>query len=181
LSLKFTPPTNSARYGLHVEGREFRTYNSLAIAKQAWYNRTWRGGRAAKIVELINGEWFVLYNIPKMEGHQDRRPPWVTNPYPDYSWGKYAARPMTNDEYAEFRLKVQLEQLAAQGKLVAFGSFNTVSVPNYASTSVVTGGHGIVAHPPAHVMANGRPVPGSGIDHTPDDDLTGPNWQGGTR
>lgn len=120
MSLRFTPPKLMGRYALFVDWENnngfFKVYNNLGAVKGAARHHTLHWGRttqhAAKILEMIDGAWWVLYDIPK-----------GTEVFPWYKdvevWsGSYSggyntvkkARPLTADEYAEFRVKVAREQ-----------------------------------------------------------------------
>ena len=114
MSLKFTPPKQVAKYALFVDkgdGRgHFKVYNDLGYAKSSYHH--W-GKRAAKILENVDGEWYVLFDIPK--GTEYKNLPWVkeTESRYYYSRGQKTPRavPMTREEYAEWRIKVEYEKL----------------------------------------------------------------------
>lgn len=113
MSLKFNPPKQVARYALfvdHGEGRGFfKTYDELGYAKIAvGHHRS----HDAKILENVEGDWYVLFDIPK--GTDRNNLPWKKK---RTSWyyrneERKVAKPMTRDEYAEWRLAVERERIA---------------------------------------------------------------------
>jgi hypothetical protein len=115
MTLKFVPPKLVARYALFVdhgnESGSFKVYHDLGHAKNAWHHN----GRYynAKILEYVDGEWYVLFDVPK--GVEN--PPWykeVTRGW-RYDWSTYkTARPMTREEYAEWRLAVERERMSKE-------------------------------------------------------------------
>jgi hypothetical protein len=117
MTLKFVPPRSINRYALFVDRgrRPLAAYDDLAHAKGAWHVRA-RRYYDAKILENVEGQWYVLYDLPK--GLE--RAPW----YKEIEVGRWnnrrmawRAKPMTRDEYADWRIKVERErnqeQLAA--------------------------------------------------------------------
>lgn len=104
----------------HDNGRGFfKTYDNVGSAKVAFRHQnhmSWRQKPqyAGKILEMIDGEWFVLYDIPK---NSDRLP-WekeVESYSYDRGYGRteknWRSVPMTRDEYGEFRARVERERL----------------------------------------------------------------------
>lgn len=132
MALKFVPPPNQAlRFAvyrapattgvglssllesLHDKGT-FVQYATLGSAKSAYYRR-FGGSRAAaeiKILELIDGDWYVLHTVPPRTTRKNL--PWMKPSY--YSYEGVKARPMTRDEYAAFRLSVERERIAEAAK-----------------------------------------------------------------
>lgn len=114
MALKFVPPKELARYAMFVDygngkGR-FKPYDDLGSAKNAWHHVS--GRYSGKILEFVDGDWYTLYDIPA--GTTYKNLPWVKeveaggwhNPYKDNR-----AKPMTREEYAEWRIKVEYERL----------------------------------------------------------------------
>lgn len=119
MSLRFIPPRAVGRYAVFVDwGNEngfFKVYNNLGAAKGAARHHTrynWDNvvKNAAKILEMVDGEWYVLYDIPK----DTKDLPWYKEVYNyHYLRGEtrtMKAQPLTADEYAEFRVTVTREQ-----------------------------------------------------------------------
>lgn len=117
--LRFVPPKLLAKYAVfidHGDGRGFfRTYDDVGHAKVAFRVQTnfnWRSNgttRAGKILELVDGEWFTLYDIPS----GTTRLPWQKD-FGDTVWGyRRGIRtvPMSRDEYGEWRARVERERL----------------------------------------------------------------------
>lgn len=123
MTLKFNrPETVQPRYALYTEDangnpvyyRAFKTSNNLAALK-GLVSRGLYGGttyHAHKILEFIDGDWYVLYDVPRGIGYKDL--PWVSETESwSYAFGtrKIArARVMTTEEYLKFRLSVLLEK-----------------------------------------------------------------------
>lgn len=113
MSLKFVPPKQVARYALFVDhghGRgKFKTYDDLGSVKNAYHHAgTYSSG--SKILENVDGDWYVLHEIPAGTQYQDL--PWVKES--GYSWRgtpRKKAVPMTREEYAEWRIRVERERL----------------------------------------------------------------------
>lgn len=128
MSLKFVPPKNVSRYAYAVEYDQsqtrFDTFNDLGSCKNSLQHKIrYRDGdfKAAHVLENVEGEWYVLHTIGKNDQHM----PWQK----DVETGGWRTRytvkkavPMTRDEYAEWRLQVEHERIAA-GKNVY--SYNT--------------------------------------------------------
>jgi hypothetical protein len=124
LTLKFNPPPAAEPdFALFVFSNDdtgdgvMYLYKTLALAKHGWYNHAKVGYYSrengsiylAKILRKFDGEWFTLFDVPKGTKRADL--PW----YGDvrYGWRKTPSRrakPMTNEEYAEWRLAVYKEQ-----------------------------------------------------------------------
>jgi hypothetical protein len=131
-SLKFDPPARIGQYAVYYgpefEGGQgdFRIYRDLGAAKCSWHHvaKGWSKGsrREAKILENVEGEWYVLYDVPKGTDAEDL--PWYKT-VSNYSYGRWddtrirkAAKPMTREEYAEWRVKVERERIfSRQGSL----------------------------------------------------------------
>jgi hypothetical protein len=140
--LKFTPPVGRKKdlpkYMSYVPGGidcVARLHHAIGDAKNSVRNRAWqyRGGEPAfkesYILEMVEGEWFVLYYIP--DGTTESTLPWKTEVTyasyrrnPDYvSYTEtpnestfvrdektvMVTRPMTADEYADWRVAVDRE------------------------------------------------------------------------
>jgi hypothetical protein len=107
MTLRFDPPKDAGRYALYLEGASgkngFRTYSELGHAKNAYHFRGHR--RAAKILENVDGKWYVLFDI--RQGTLDL--PWFKETIGWYNRERKVAKPMTRDEYAEWRLAVERE------------------------------------------------------------------------
>ena len=112
-SLRFQPPPNEQlRFALWVDGGGFHQYRSVGSAKGAYYHKAWRGGEA-RILELIDGEWYTLYHIPANTSRD--KLPWIQQVEANRYYGSYRvskAVPMTREQYAEFRVAVERERVA---------------------------------------------------------------------
>lgn len=118
MSLKFIPPKQAARYALFVDHKSssfFKVYSNLGHAKTAHAQRNYNTRYDAKILEMVNGEWYVLHDIKA--GTERENLPWKKQVNVG---GWYSNRttkrsvPMTRDEYAEWRLKVERERVAEE-------------------------------------------------------------------
>jgi len=105
--LKFTPPKGSARYA-YAQGSLFNTYGDIGHAKNAYHaHGMWADGQCF-ILERVEDSWYILYTI---EGRtQYPNLPWVSKASGYYANPDPRARPMTRDEYAEWRLAVERER-----------------------------------------------------------------------
>jgi hypothetical protein len=119
MTLKFAPPKTVAKYALFTEQKDsgrtsFKSYDNLGSAKNAYHAKY---NVDAKILESVDGEWFVLYDIPAKTDYNDL--PWVREVPRSWRY-KYStvkrAVPMTREEYAEWRLKVERENVASKNK-----------------------------------------------------------------
>lgn len=117
MTLKFTPPKATGRYALFVDyGNDrglFKTFDELGSAKLSWRHHA--SYDAAKILELVEGEWFTLFDIPAKTEYANL--PWVKDV--NQSWRAHyrttkRAVPMTRDEYAEWRLAVERERVQSK-------------------------------------------------------------------
>lgn len=160
-NLKFVPPKEEAqtlpRYASYVVGYGMKLHSRVCDAKNSFNNRGWtyidtgeaeevygrtrpvrfRGTRHSFILENVEGEWFVLYEIAP--GLKKDELPWVKEFYRNYSYGtKYdlpyddhakesdyyqqrlkdgsatlikKAVPMSTDEYVQWRLAVERYRL----------------------------------------------------------------------
>lgn len=133
MTLKFIPPKEKKlpRYSTYGNG-EMRTHTSMGAAKQSlayrcgsYYGEPWKEGF---ILELVDGEWYVRYHVT--EGMKDDDLPWKVDAwkynglsywrsrylYTEPTWDaeNYTKvrinRPETKEEYAEWRIRVALEQ-----------------------------------------------------------------------
>lgn len=127
--LRFEPPKDELfRYALWIDGGFFRQYKHLGAAKTAYASKSWyRRNREARILELIDGEWYTLYRVAADRSENDPLP-WQKkveiNRYS--SWGPITtvrATPMTRDEYAAFRVAVERERVARRHQI-------NVTMPN---------------------------------------------------
>lgn len=118
MTLKFNPPKQVARYALFVDHANnrgtFKIYNDLGHAKNA-YHFAGTYNSASKILENVDGEWYVLFDIPAGTDYKDL--PWVkeTSRYDWYTRGEKKSKratPMTREEYADWRVKVERERIA---------------------------------------------------------------------
>jgi len=122
MTLKFTPPKKSARYALFVENSndpergKFNTFDSLGAAKASYHFANY-GFPNAKILENVDGEWYVLHDIQGVSSYKEL--PWVKAveghwSYHSNSYGApdHRAKPMNREEYAEWRLAVEREKVA---------------------------------------------------------------------
>lgn len=130
---------NLPRYACFVNSSQpqFTTHGDLGSAKNAFYNRAGGGPTCGstrwdgQILELVDGVWFTLHAVTK--GTVFRDLPWVKkiidstyveNPaYVSFretpnerqmivkEYIRYEAKPMTREEYAEWRLAVYREVL----------------------------------------------------------------------
>lgn len=118
MSLRFVPPSMYARYAVfidHGNGRGFfRTYDHLGSAKAAYRIHSGFGYRRrvtspAKLLEMVEGSWYVLYDIP--EG--STMLPWQEDKGDRgyYYRGGIQTVQMTREQYAEWRLTVERERL----------------------------------------------------------------------
>lgn len=114
MALKFVPPKQTGRYALFADwGNErglFKTFDLLSSAKLSYYHNSRRS--SAKILELVDGEWYVLYDIPANTQYDDL--PWVKDVPRGwrYDWRTVKRSvPMTRDEYADWRVAVERERL----------------------------------------------------------------------
>lgn len=91
----------------------------------AYYNRK-RLWHECFILELVDGEWFTLYHVE--EGTEPNNLPWMKQYWTVLRWNgskywekptyypdeeirtDYESRPMTKDEYADWRVRVELER-----------------------------------------------------------------------
>lgn len=107
MTLRFVPPPTVARYAVYTVTHGLKVYDDLGSAKNAARRRSGINRRNASrntyILENVNGEWFILYQI----NIGDTKPPWHTR---ESAWGHSFAVPMTREEYAEWRIKVHEEQ-----------------------------------------------------------------------
>lgn len=117
MTLRFEPPKQVARYALFVDydgsGRGyFKTYNDLRHAKIAYRYHNYSGRYNAKILEMVAGEWYVLYDIKA--GTELRDLPWYKEVNEGWRTGYRKTKkavPMTRDEYADWRVAVEHERL----------------------------------------------------------------------
>lgn len=112
MTLKFTPPGNTARFALSI-GSFFKIYNDVARAKIAWHSHRW-SSEPAHILELVDGQWFVLYTVQPNTRAENL--PWYAETY-GYVRGvgwrtRNVAKPMSREDYASWRLQVNHELLA---------------------------------------------------------------------
>jgi hypothetical protein len=115
MALKFVPPKEVNRYALFVDygnGRgSLKAYNNLGSAKGAWQSAQRHTHYDSKILENVEGTWYVLYDIPK----DVNRAPWykeVERGGWRSSYKQWVPKPMTRDEYADWRVKVEHERIA---------------------------------------------------------------------
>jgi hypothetical protein len=115
MTLKFTPPENSARYALSI-GKFFKTYDELSRAKIAWHSHGRYTTEVARILEMVDGSWFTLYTVQPGTSAIDL--PWYAEVY-GYVRGigyrdRRRSKPMTADEYADWRLRVDRELMTSR-------------------------------------------------------------------
>jgi hypothetical protein len=139
MALKFIPPKKIGRYAVYVESSyrnsSFRTHDTIGGAKQSLVHQAfnWRTGAHtnAKLLEMVNGEWYVLYDIPT--GTKLDELPWKKKQYVDTSYGMnryynekptwgnkeygevYRTKPMDVEEYVQWRIAVHEESKNAKG------------------------------------------------------------------
>lgn len=157
--LKFVPPKEEAKklpkYASYVVGSGMKLHGRLGDAKNSFSKRGWTWEDTGKteevygctrpvrrrvtlhsfILENVDGEWFVLYEIPA--GTKADELPWMKEYYADYQHGYYSGLytdsmknssycqkkladgtakiekrpyPMTTDEYVAWRIAVELER-----------------------------------------------------------------------
>lgn len=112
MGLKFNPPAEKApKYAVYVESYRpsFRTFTRMSDAKQSFYYQTnlvgWFRNSAltsydAKILEFIDGDWYVRYDVP--QGTKKSDLPWI---------GQYGQTlPFDVEEYVKFRIAVHDEK-----------------------------------------------------------------------
>ena len=159
--LKFVPPKEEAknlpRWASYVVGGGMKTHSGVAWAKLSFNNRGWTRvvnpdyneetdkywqkyktvTKHAFILENVDGEWYVLYEVPagaskdelpwKKKYYYDTKYTWDTRWYrvdeassytlkdmesePDRFKYEYRVTPMTRDEYVAWRLAVERERL----------------------------------------------------------------------
>lgn len=95
----------------------FRVHRYIGAAKQSFYNRagSYRYNdpsySAGKILEMVDGVWYVLYDVPGGTKRSDL--PWSKDVdiYPWRGDGSSVRRavPMSKAEYAEWRIAVDRE------------------------------------------------------------------------
>lgn len=123
MSLKFTlPPQERYEYGVWTDSGGFRVHRNLGSAKLSFMHRVnlrW-GGKITRsravITRLVDGEWYVLYDVPL--GTAKDELPWVKEVstwgyWPSEGYGERTVRkavPLGREEYAEWRVKVELER-----------------------------------------------------------------------
>jgi hypothetical protein len=135
--LKFTPPKKIGAYALYVESNYgshfFRTYNDLGHLKNAFYHHTnmylnfsdSATSNNAKILEMVDGDWYVLYEVPKGTKRDDI--PWMRKQYRALDYAYYGrlydekpegvnsdevvrSKPMPIEDYVKFRIAVHEER-----------------------------------------------------------------------
>ncbi len=120
MTLKFNPPRTIAKYALFVDRGHnkgtFKSFDKVEWAKLSWKHHTYAdygngSDHDAKILENIDGNWYVLYDIPKGTAYTNR--PWAKEAVS--RWGRKplgytVAVAMSKEDYAEFRVKVAREQ-----------------------------------------------------------------------
>lgn len=133
--LKFEPPKElENRFALYVypfegaypqPGRLIPT-RTEGLAKRLWWY--FGMGRRSRVLQLIDGEWFTLYeNMP-----EDRLPAWYqkVDVAPYWRNGKFDPakadrnRDRTKEEYAEWRIQVYREQAQDQRKMAVVPDAN---------------------------------------------------------
>ena len=117
MTLRFEPPKTVAKYALFTvnvgNGKTtFKSYDDLGSAKNAYHNKY---NVDAKILESVDGQWYVLFDIPN--GTRYENLPWVKKVQRrfGYSYNEHSyptSVPMTREEYAEWRLKVERERVS---------------------------------------------------------------------
>lgn len=133
MGLKFTPPKDDTFYKYASYGNgQMKVHRSIGAAKQSLSNRCapWGWGsdkvwREGFILESVGGEWFVLHHVPEGTKRLDapwyrdvwthKRHSWWTKLYQepsnpeDYFYAREAYS-MSKEEYAEWRIQVELER-----------------------------------------------------------------------
>lgn len=130
MTLRFVPPKDEVlpRYASYGAG-QMKTHTELGSAKQSlshrcgsWGEHPWRA--EGFILELVDGEWFVLFHVPegtktddlpwKADVWRDRRYNYSLRTEPTYRPQEYTksrvSRAMTREQYAEWRVAVELER-----------------------------------------------------------------------
>lgn len=129
MTLKFlVPPTEQYNFGVWTEGGGFRAHRNSGSAKQSamartglhpWNRTTGTTYSRVVITQLVNGEWYTVYDVPK--GTVYNGLPWIKEEKihkgyegapsykPIYST-VHRSRPMDKEEYAEWRIAVELER-----------------------------------------------------------------------
>lgn len=131
MTLKFNPPKPIGRYALYIEHSHgdphFKVFSSLGDLKNSFNYQvmSYSGETRAnsKILENINGDWYVLYDVPVSTKNDEL--PWMQTSYRVYKYGYWQtvsssddpnahkvvkSAPMTKDEYADWRVRVELER-----------------------------------------------------------------------
>jgi hypothetical protein len=114
MGLKFNPPKQIGRYAIFVDyglgGKSafFKVYNDLGSAKNAaWHKYGWT---EIRILENIDGDWYTLHFWKKGE-----QAPWQKEVRAGGWRNTYTVRrgvPMSREEYAEWRVRVERERIA---------------------------------------------------------------------
>lgn len=123
MGLKFDPPRQVSRFALFVDRGEtygssrftFKATDTLGVAKLKWHANGKRFD--SKIVENVDGEWYTLYDIPKGTVN----PPWQQEkeaPGWRGNYKVYRAIPMSREDYADWRVKVERERIQEKYDLV---------------------------------------------------------------
>jgi len=126
MSLRVIPPKHVGRYALLVEygssTPHFKTYNDLGHAKNAYYHRGRYNATRVCILERVDDDWYALYDfVPGSDQYSNRSDtPWKKDVEIRYGWRNHTterrAVPMTRDEYADWRIRVERERVADLSK-----------------------------------------------------------------
>ena len=115
MTLRFNPPANIGRYAVFFDfgagTGSFKTYRDLGSAKIGYHAKANQKFKEARILENVEGEWFTLYLVtPNVT-----RLPWTREEprRPGSSYKIWRSVPMTREEYAEWRIKVEHERIAS--------------------------------------------------------------------
>jgi hypothetical protein len=130
MGLKFTPPKNIARYAYAIEYEnsqaKFQTYDDLGSVKNAVQHAIRYDFKAAYILENVDGDWYVLHTYKKGDEHF----PWQKEVEIGGWHSRYKvwrAVPMTREEYAEWRVRVERERVENEVKNT-FKTFTSTNV-----------------------------------------------------
>lgn len=132
--LKFIPPVDKTPRYASFTGGTMKVHTKVGHAKQSLRNRSYRYDSQLRkavwnegfILQQVDGTWYILYYVPEGTEFEDLpwvHPQWVRHGqyYSDRRWDEptyrpeeykknYVSRPMTRDEYADWRVKVELER-----------------------------------------------------------------------
>lgn len=131
MTLRFNPPKPIGRYALYIERScgdpHFKVFSSLGDLKNSFNHQvmeyTGKTRVNSKVLENVDGDWYVLYDVPADTKNDEL--PWMKTSYRVHKYGYWQtvstsddpnaykmvkSAPMTKDEYADWRVRVELER-----------------------------------------------------------------------